>query len=162
MEITIKILRLILFSMLIDSVCVAQDQAAKERKDSLSGLGYESVVASPKIYILDGLKLSANKLDSLGLKFEERKKTRGLDPDLAQRIYGDAGKNGVILITTRKFFIVNAVVLRTSKEKEKVLSLINENDIQEFKKIQSNELLKRFGITHKHGAILVNTKGGRY
>lgn len=78
----------------------------------------------------------------------------------AQKIYGDKGKDGVVIISTKtikvdskKLVLINDMVVN-----QKILNKIDVNQIESIKNVTPENALKNYGEKGKNGAIFIRMK----
>ena len=138
----------------------AQNSDLKARKDSLSRVGHHIIDLTPVgLFIIDGLKLSKSKYDSIGIDFIKMKKIKikGIEPSLCYSQFGEIGKDGAFVITTPFLIIINGKEFST-KYKKKRLSALEEGKVRNIKFLNPKEYLKEFGKIEKYGALVVSLK----
>ncbi|MCW5910335.1 MAG: hypothetical protein KIT62_04635 [Cyclobacteriaceae bacterium] len=139
---------------LIGACCFAQEPATKEEK---------STVTVQPVIVVDGIKYlrsdSANALQKLNPeKIREIKVLRGQE---AINLYGEDGKSGVIVVTTKAGSTAKPLYLLDGKRVED-LSSVDPTDIQSIEVIKDAVKLLPFGDEGKWGVIKITSKKKNY
>jgi bla regulator protein blaR1 len=128
-------------------------------------LGSDSVnLGLPKpLYIVDGIKIKADDATSktwgevLNIPSEKITSITVLKGDDAIEKYGDDGKNGVIIITTKPIQSLEPLYIVDGVE-TKNIKAIDPSDIQSINVIKKEEDTLKYGSRGKNGVILITTK----
>jgi hypothetical protein len=132
----------------VGACCFAQERATKEEP----------------LIVLDGIRYlhsdSANVFQKLNPeKIKEIKVLRGLE---AINQYGEAGKSGVIVVTTKAGASDKPLFILDGKRIEDISSL-NPDDIQSIEVIKDATQLIPYGVEGRLGVVKITSKSkGRY
>lgn len=111
------------------------------------------------LFILDGKEIIKNELNNLDPNKIES--INVIKDNSATTIYGEKGKNGVIIITSKNnnnnlgnpTYIVDGVY-----SDKGVVDKINASDIASVNVLKGNEAIKMYGEKGKNGVVTINTK----
>jgi TonB family protein len=121
---------------------------------------------NPPYVILDGVPLPDGKMDQV--KPDDIQSISVLKDKSATAIYGEKGKNGVILITSKKkgfqirtdgikpdpIYLVDGVEVSSAEVKN-----IDPNRIESINVLKGDNAVKNFGEKGRDGVIMINLKG---
>ncbi|WP_346855682.1 carboxypeptidase-like regulatory domain-containing protein [uncultured Draconibacterium sp.] len=113
--------------------------------------------ANPPLYVVDGKisksieYLAPDAIESISV----------LKDESASSLYGEKGKNGVIIITTKeaaKEKMRNAIVILDGKKYEGDVSDIDPENIEKMEVLKNESATKLYGPEAKDGAIIITSK----
>lgn len=152
-----------IIAVLALSVCSLAAQAQDTKKIS----GSDSVNLEkdlPKaLYVVDGIKIKADDTtgktwgEVLSIPSERITSITVLKDDDAIKKYGDDGKNGVIIITTKPIQSLEPLYIVDGVE-TKNIKAIDPTDIQSINVLKKEEDTLKYGSRGKNGVILITTK----
>ncbi len=115
------------------------------------------------LYIVDGIKIKADDTtgktwgEVLNIPSEKITSVTVLKGEDAIEKYGDEGKDGVILITTKPIQPVEPLYIVDGIE-TKNIKAIDPNNIQSINVLKKEEETLKYGSKGKNGVILITTK----
>jgi TonB-dependent SusC/RagA subfamily outer membrane receptor len=126
--------------------------------DSLIVRMVDSGKGTKPVYVLDGKEIVS--LD--GISPESIESISVLKDESATALYGEKGKNGVIMITSKKTGQPSDYVLIVvdGEETKKKMEDINPNDIQSVKVLKEKLAVTKYGDKGKNGVVEITMKKG--
>lgn len=115
------------------------------------------------LYVVDGIKIKVDDKtgktwgDVLNIPSEKITSITILKGDDAIEKYGDDGKNGVIIITTKPIQSIEPLYIVDGVE-TKNIKAIDPSDIQSINVLKKEEDTLKYGSKGKNGVILITTK----
>jgi len=124
--------------------------------DSIKVRGVASVSGVQPLYILDGKEVSS--LD--GISPESIESISVLKNESATAVYGEKGKNGVILITSKKQTRLSndPLIILDGKETTKKVAEVKPEDIQSVNVLKGESATLKYGEKGKNGVIEITMK----
>jgi TonB-dependent SusC/RagA subfamily outer membrane receptor len=170
-----------------ERIAALQNEIVTQKIDSIKKLQNEIVrkmdikdlLEKPhkgELIIIDGKEADVNRLENLDLSVI--RSLTVLKDDAAINLYGEKGKNGVVIVETKgktgseaRFFIrgitafddpsKNALVIIDGKETDvNILKNLDRENVHSFSILKNDDAIKRYGEKGKNGVIIVETKIG--
>ncbi|MGO3183878.1 MAG: M56 family metallopeptidase [Aequorivita sp.] len=123
----------------------------------------DNLIDKDPLYIINGRIVTKKDLDALDPDVIQEVKV--LKVEKAKAEYGDKGKNGVMIISTKdmKNKMTNIpedilVIIDGKTSTKKVMDALNPNDIQEVNILKPEMAKAKYGNKGKSGAIIITTK----
>jgi len=142
------------------ATCIAVQGQENEKSEHV-----ETHAASQKqaLVVVDGIKFlpkdSLNILESINP--ENIKSINVLRGEEALNLYGEEGKNGVILVTT-KSFSKNEPIYIVDGIRTEDISKLDPNDIESIEVIKDKSKLSIYGDDGKNGIVKIITRKSKY
>jgi TonB-dependent SusC/RagA subfamily outer membrane receptor len=144
-------------------VCAFATQAQETKKV----LGSDSVNLEKDfqkaLYVVDGIKIKVDDAtgktwgEALNIPSDKITSITVLKGDEAFAKYGEEGKHGVILITTKQIQSIEPLYIVDGVE-TKNIKVIDPSSIQSINVLKKEEDIVKYGSKGKNGVILINTK----
>ncbi len=150
--------------VLILFMCAFATQAQDTKKDLKSdsvNLGKDFPKA---LYVVDGIKIKDEDAtdktwgEVLNIPTEKITSITVIKGEDAIEKYGDEGKNGVILITTRPIQPTTEPLYIVDGVETKNIKVIDTNNIQSISVLKDEEHTLKYGSKGKNGVIIITTK----
>lgn len=110
----------------------------------------------PPLVILDGLEISQKNLAEFMLDEHCFKKIKRINDYCSSDT--TLKYCGAVSIQSKLLIVINDRLLCDRKEKTETLSKIKQSDVLEYKMLNKQEALEKFGKCGKFGALMVKTK----
>lgn len=156
-------MKIIVALLLIAMPVLSQAQKNKKTDDKkVVTISSEKMNQSKALFIVDGVRMepndSLNNLDSI--KPDNIESVSVLKGEQAILQYGEAGKNGVILVTTKTpikmkpLYILDGVIIKN-------IDGLNSDDIESIQVLKGKESTSEYGEAGADGVVLITTKSSK-
>jgi TonB-dependent SusC/RagA subfamily outer membrane receptor len=126
--------------------------------DSIKIRATSGMKGNEPLYILDGKEIGT--ID--GISAEQIESISVLKDKSSTILYGEKGKNGVIIITSKKTGQPsdNVLIILDGKPTKKKVADINPDDIQSVNVLKGDQAMTKYGDMGKNGVIEITMKNG--